>query len=356
VLDFATGKERKVQVEEGECIQPLGFVMGDFVYGVARKSDAGKTVTGEDVLGMYRVEIRDEKNQVVKTYQTEGVYILGAGFETNRITLQCAVKENGLYRQTADEYIANNEEKKGTVSLQPYQSELKGTEYCLSFAEGFKKEKARVLRPKQMLAERDTTLKFEEKSEKLYYSAYGQGELLAVYEEAGEALRAAKKAFGVVISPRQRYVWEDGNRVAWYRNFEVPAVVAGDGESTLAASLRTVAGYEGKQVDVSMELQGKNMLEVLEMASGGEAVRLRACSSADMRYLLDKGTPVIALTGSAEAVVLVGYDAKTVTYMNPANGGTRTLSFDAFDAMVEGSGRTFLGYMRDNDKRESEHE
>ncbi|MEE1314497.1 MAG: hypothetical protein UHS49_01855, partial [Faecalimonas sp.] len=39
VLDFATGKERKVQVEEGECIQPLGFVMGDFVYGVARKSD-----------------------------------------------------------------------------------------------------------------------------------------------------------------------------------------------------------------------------------------------------------------------------------------------------------------------------
>ena len=54
VFDFATDAKQTISVAEGEVIQPLGFVMGDFVYGVARAQDTGHLSSGESVLGMYK--------------------------------------------------------------------------------------------------------------------------------------------------------------------------------------------------------------------------------------------------------------------------------------------------------------
>ena len=167
-----------------------------------------------------------------------------------------------------------------------------------------------------------------------------------VYGEAGEAVQVAKGVAGVVISPRQNYVWEDGNRVSWYRNFEINGFRAYGEESTLAASVRAVLAYEDVSVDVAAEMQSKSALQILDEFSGGEAVRFKGGSSADMRYLIDKGVPVIAMTGSDSAIVLVGYDAQTITYIDPSDGGIRSRTFAVIDEMTSGSGHTFLGYVR----------
>lgn len=346
VLDFSTDSKHTVSVPEGEVVKPLGFVKGDFVYGVARVQDEGILSSGENVHGMYKLEIRDAKNEVVKTYQIDGNYLLGVKIEGNMITLDRATLQGGLYTEIAEDYITNNEEKVAMISLQSYQTDLKETQYRLVFEEGIENKKAKVLKPKQVLFEKDTTMAFGQKAGNAKYSVYGLGELAGVYSDAGEAINAAKKISGVVISPKQNYVWEDGNRVAWYRNFEMRAFYVNSGENALSACIRAVLAYEGESVDVAAEMASKTSLEVLDAYCGGEAVRLKDCSTADMRYLIDKGTPVIALTGSDSAIVLVGYDAKTVTYIDPADGGTRTKNFSAVDAMMSGSGNTFLGYVK----------
>lgn len=346
VLDFSTDSKQEVSVPEGEIIKPLGFVKGDFVYGVARTEDAGTLSSGESVLGMYKLEIRDAKNKVVKTYQNDGNYLLSVKIEGNMITLDRATLQNGVYTEIAEDYITNNEEKVNMISLQSYWTDLKGTQYRLAFEEGIENKKAKVLKPKQVLFERDTTMAAPGEAGSTKYSVYGLGELAGVYSEAGEALQAAKKIAGVVISPEQNCVWEDGNRVAWYRNFEMRSFTVNFGENALTASIRAVLAYEGQSVDVAAELASKTSLEVLDAYCGGEAVRFKDCSTADMRYLIDKGTPVIALTGSDSAIVLVGYDAKTVTYIDPADGGTRTRDFSAVDAMMSGSGNTFFAYVK----------
>ena len=346
VMDFATDLKQSVRVLDGEVIKPLGFIQNDFVYGTARIEDAGKTASGEETLGMYKLEIRDSDGAIVKTYQADGTYILDTSFKANMITLKCGVKSDGVYRQSGEDYITNNEEKTSNVSLQSYWSDRKETQMRLVFGDGMEHKKAKVLRPGQVLFERDTTLTFEEQTKGNYYSAFGLGELVGVYEEAGEALEAAKAVFGVVISPKQNYVWEDGNRVSWYRNFEMGAFRAGAGESTLAACIRAVLKYAGTDVDAASELTTKSALEVLNEYCGGEAVQLEGCSSADMRYLIDKGTPVIAMTGSSDAIVLIGYDAKTVTYIEPNSGGIRSGSIETVDALTDGSGNTFLGYVK----------
>lgn len=346
VLDFATNSEQSVKVAEGEVIQPLGFVMGDFVYGIARPEDAGKLASGEDVLGMYQLEIRDSKNEVVKTYQEEGSYLLGVKIETNMLTLHKAIKQGNVYTEIAEDYITNNEEKSNLVTLQSYWTDLKETQFRLVFEDGIDNKKAKVLKPKQVLFERDTTMEFTFDLNEEQYSVFGLGEIIDVYAEAGEALQTAKGISGAVVSPKQNYVWEDGNRVSWYRNFEIGAFRQGADESTLAASVRAVLSYEGVSVDVATEMQSKSALQILNEYCGSEAVKFKDCSSADMRYLIDKGVPVIAMTGSDSAIVLVGYDAQTVTYIDPSTGGIRSRSFSVIDDMTSGSGHTFLGYVR----------
>lgn len=345
VIDFAKGTDMKIPAEEGSKILPLGFVLGDVVYGMAREEDMGKTASGESVLGMHYIEIRDQNNKVMKTYEVPETYIIDVDIQGNMITLERALKQNGVYNVIAEDYITNNEERASGVELKTYWTNLKETQYRLVFEDGIDNKKAKVLAPKHVLFERNTTIAYDSQWDMKRYAVYGYGELLGLYQEAGMAIQHAEEAAGVVVSPKQHYVWEDGNRVAWYRNFEVPKFVAQAGESTLEASLQAVLEYVDQDVDVKAELQNKSIEEILSEYSGGEGVRLKGCSSADVRYLIDKAVPVIALTGNDEAVLLVGYDAVSVTYIDPQSGAIRMKNFDTMDAMMKSSGSTFFAYM-----------
>ncbi len=346
VIDFAEDTKREVDVSEQEVIVPLGFIKGDFVYGVANAQDAGKTISGLETLGMYKVEICDESNEVLKTYQTDGNYILKAEFEGNMIRLQCAVKENGIYRETGEDYISNNEENTSKITLQLFQSESGLELQRLLFENGLDNRKAKILKPKQVLLKEDTRIEIADGDPDEKYTVYGHGEIIGVYQECGEAIKVAKETSGMVLSASQRYIWEEDNREAWYRNFEVPGFVVQTGETSLTASLRAVLKYEGSQVDVQTELMGRTPYQVLDENCGGEAIHIVGCSVEDVRYLIGRGTPVIALTGNEEAVVLVGYDAQTVTYHDPHSVGSRSAEFDKFDALMSGSGHTFFAYTK----------
>lgn len=345
VLDFSKDTKQSVKVAEGEVIRPLGFVMGDFVYGVARPDESGE-ITGEgSVLGMYKLEIRDSKNQVVKDYQIEGNHILKVKIEDNMITLERAVCKNGIYADITEDYITNNEDDTKAISLESYWSDLKENQLRLVFEEGIEHKRTKVLKPKQLLFERDSMMEFKQNESKEKYAVYGYGEMAGAFEEAGDAIRAAKTISGVVISPEQRLVWEDGNRVAWYRNFEMKSFVKSADESSMVASAQAILKYEGIDVNVKDELPLKSVDAIFDEHCG-EAVWIQGCSSADVRYLISKGTPVIAMTGMSDVIVLVGYDAKTITYINPENGGTASRSFSAIDEMISGTGNTFLAYVK----------
>lgn len=114
----------------------------------------------------------------------------------------------------------------------------------------------------------------------------------------------------------------------------------------MEACVRKVLTYEGVSTDVSAALKEQAVEDVMETQLNKEVIRYRDCSSKDMRYLIDKGVPVIAMINADEAVLLVGYDALTVTYISPSNGAVRSATFAKMDEMLEGSGCTFIGYVR----------
>lgn len=324
VMDLSSGDEYSVKAAKNEAVRPLGFLNGDFIYGILRTSDAGKTASGEKTTPMYQLEIHDSKNKKIAEYSfaDQGIYISDILIEGNMVTLNRLAKAGEIYNVTSQEYITNNVEKKDTkISLTSYSSEKLGKQYRFTFAEGIEKTEVKLLQPDQQVAENALTIVLKGKDDRVKYYVYGMGELVGIYDKAGYAIQKAEKISGVVISSEQAYVWEKGNRDLVYSIDDV-AVTKESGESSLEACERYMKAYEAEKTD------------------------LTGCTLDQVLYVINKGCPVIALTSADHAILMTGYSKTDITYSDPDTGASQTVTMDEMNAMVAGSGNTFIGYIK----------
>lgn len=325
VKNFRSGKERSVECKEGERIIPLGFIKNDFVYGISRTADIGKTVSGQDVVPMYKVEIENSKGETVKTYEQANVYILGAVFEDNMVTLSRASRDGATYTAVAEDYITSNEESDaGSVYAETYVTELKETQVRLSYndEEEMPQDQPKLLEPKQIIRQGGKAVSFDSESATGKCYVYAYGELYGIYDSAGEAVRTADALSGVAVSSEQLCIWERGNRDLEY------AIPSDDsGLAAVHAKLRT----------------GGFPMQIMNELSDGRGLDLTGCSVEELLYIINQGSPVIAMTDATHAVVLVGYAEGYVVY-EPAGGGERAAaSYEQMMQMTGGSGNTYVG-------------
>lgn len=347
VLDFVTGKERTVTCSSGEFIRPLGFISEDFVYGIGRKEDAGAFVTGEHVCPMYKLEIRDTDNEVVKTYQADQVYVTGVTVEEKMLILDRVVKNESVYTAVAKDYITSNEEvEKSNISVETYTSDEKERQVRIKYESGISDKKPKLLKPKQVLFENPVLIPFEEEGEAEVFYTYGKGKLLGIYASAADAIRQANENQGLVVSESQKYVWERGNRSLVYDIVGVDLSPYQEG-NTLAAALNRLFAYEGKTVDAAGEMAaGKKPIEILQEQFLGNVLDLHGCSPEELCYILGKGTPIIAMTDLNNAVLLIGYNDSMITYVKPDTGEKVSVPYEELEALTVASGNTYLGYLK----------
>lgn len=323
IMDFETGDERTVECEEGEYIRPLGFVKSDFVYGVARKEDTGRTLSGETAVSMYKVEIANSKNKVVKSYQVDGIYIQDAVFDENMITLNRVTKDGETYTGTSPDYITNNEEKeKSNIYTEVYATDLKETQVRITFEEGIRDKDPKILKPKQIVADDPRIVSFDEEGTSDRYYAYGYGELRGIYDKAGDAIRTANEYHGIVVDGRQAYIWVRGTRRQQHE------VVGKDSEiQTMTDRLRK----KDAPMDIVKEL------------NGGRCLDLSGCTAEELLYLLDQNIPVIGMLDTQNAVILTGYYESSVSYINVEGGERLVAPLDQIDQMTAPSGNIYIG-------------
>ena len=347
VLDFVTGKERTVTCSSGEFIRPLGFISEDFVYGIGRKEDAGAFVTGEHVCPMYKLEIRDTDNEVVKTYQADQVYVTGVTVEEKMLILDRVVKNESVYTAVAKDYITSNEEvEKSNISVETYTSDEKERQVRIKYESGISDKKPKLLKPKQVLFENPVLIPFEEEGEAEVFYTYGKGKLFGIYASAADAIRQANENQGLVVSESQKYVWERGNRSLVYDIAGVDLSPYQEG-NTLAAALNRLFAYEGKTVDAAGEMAaGKKPIEILQEQFLGNVLDLHGCSPEELCYILGKGTPIIAMTDLNNAVLLIGYNDSMITYVKPDTGEKVSVPYEELEALTVTSGNTYLGYLK----------
>ncbi len=328
IKNFSTGEEYTTEGGADEIVTPLGFMDNDFVYGVSRREDAGQTASGQETAPMYKVEIEDDTGKTVKTYEQEGIYILGAELEDSLITLNRATRDGSTYTGTAEDYITNNEKKgTGKIEAEVYVTELKETQTRLAFKNAIKNLKPDLLKPKQILrgsADSIEPITFEDESTHDKCYVYGYGGLRGIYDSAGGAIAAADEYSGVVVSARQTYIWQRGNRDLEY----------------------SISGKDAEIETIRARLNGgEAAVDIMEDLSGGQSIDLTGCDAEQLLYIVNQDIPVIAMLDTKNAVIITGYGDGFITYRD-SEGGSGTVSYAQMNTMTEGSGHAYVGYAR----------
>lgn len=322
IVTFSTGKKQRIKCEDGRSIVPLGFMDTDFVYGLTRAEDEGVTLSGESITPMYRIEIQSSRGKVVKTYESEGAYILSTQFDGNMITLNRVSRKGDVYNPIIEEYITNNEgQEESKISLGSYTTSLKQRQMRIVFRNGIENREPKILMPKQALFEKSREFSFDEEPKEEHYLVYGYGKLQEITEKAGEAIKQADEYNGVVVSSDQKYVWERGNRKLQYTISE---------KNVLIDNMR-------KQLNA-----GTAPLDVVSQLNSRAGLDLTGCTAEELLYIINQDKPVIAMRDADEAIILVGYTQTRVTFIDVKDGGRHTASLKELEEMTKKSGHTYI--------------
>lgn len=349
VLNLKTGKSFDITSEGDEYVKPIGFIRNDFAYGTLRGSDAGTNISGQSVYPMYKVDIITQKQEIAKTYEVQDFYILDGYVADNMMTLNRVNRNENTYISTTADYITNNQEKEeSNITVETYNDDLRGTLVRLTYENGIKDSKAKILKPKQVLFDKPMVVSFDKPKVKNQYYVYALGSLQGVYEKASYAIQEAEKIKGVVISSSQEYVWESGNTPDIYEVNNMDEFRTGEGESTLAACLNRILKLEGAEdINASTELEnGKSPAEILTEATGGEGFDLTGCTPEEIQYTISHETPVVAMLSADHAVLVIGYTSEKYAYIDPADGERHSATPEEMAQMVSGSGNVFFGYVK----------
>ncbi len=207
LLDLETGRTGQIEAPDGYLIRPLGFLGTDCVYGLAERSD----VLAEDYLfPMGRVEVADfstDELEVVKTYETDGVYVTGATVTDGAVYLTRMMRQGGGYTEI-DEDIVYNREMQGdqAVTVVTTYDEVRETQVELRLPIAIQDEpdveEAMLIRVGN--TERDLFADWQKKE----YYVYARGRAVLATSSRAEAEALAEEIRGVVVAADQTCVWE----------------------------------------------------------------------------------------------------------------------------------------------------
>ena len=309
VMNLAADKKYEVTCEKEECIKPLGFMDEDFVYGIAKTEEVGTTLSGAQVIPMYKVEITSGKDKVIKTYEQSGIYVLSTEFDDNMITLNRAVREGDSYAATAQDYITSNEEEKeSNIYVQTYTTDLKETQVRLTYEDGVSDKEPKLLKPKQVVLENISQVKLERKKDENAFYVYGLGKLQGIFDAAGKAIQKADACGGVVVDADQHYIWERGNRDLKYTI---------DSEDENTEQLRQALAGGKTAVDALTDVYGK----VLDLSGA---------TIDELLYVVNQGRPIVAVIDAQTTLLVVGYSDGVVTCEDIGSGARSSRSESDF--------------------------
>lgn len=348
VLNLQTGDSFEIDAENGEYLKPVGFIKDDFAYGTLKSEEGGQTLAGQSVYPMYKLQIINQKQEIVKTYEVADVYLLDGYINDNMLQLNRVAKNGNIYMAITPDYITNNEEQsESNIKLESYTEDTRQKVMRLTYEDGIKDSNAKLLKPKQVLFDKSMTIRFDESTMDGKYYVYALGELQGVYERASYAVIKANEVNGVAVSSRQAYVWERGNWPSVYEVENMTEFQMEEGETAMAACLQQMLQKEGKTADVVKELNaGKSPETILSTYIGGEGLDLTGCTTEEILYTISRETPVIAMFENGHTVLVIGYNKTNIAYLDPADGKRYSVTFAEMESKVGASGNTFIGYVK----------
>ena len=115
----------------------------------------------------------------------------------------------------------------------------------------------------------------------------------------------------------------------------------------MIACLEQIFAKETTEADVTKEIEaGTSPENILSAYLKGEGMNLTGCSMEELQYNISRETPVIAVIGENQAVLLTGYNKANVAYLDPATGERKVVTQATMENMTAPYGSVYIGYVR----------
>ena len=302
VFNMATGEKQEIQAPEGSVLRALGFVQGDFVYGLAHPEDIWMLNGRAEDLPMYAIQIVDKDLNVQTRYEKQGFYLGSVEVEDSRIHIQRLVKNGDLRYAYADQdTIVCNEAAKTDIMdhIGWFASEVRRKVYFVQTDQEISRT-IKISVARKLTYDQSETLEFQsgDRQSRTAFYAYGRGKLQGIYGTFSQAVQAAYPVMGIVTDQDQQILWDRVNR----------------------STIRTIRSPQETATILTGNLS--ELSQAKTMTEGTVLIDARGCTLNQMLYFIGQGMPVAAYTDSGDYVLLYGYDQYNISVLNPATGET----------------------------------
>jgi uncharacterized protein YvpB len=346
ILDLETQAIEKITAPTGECINLLGKIDDNIIYGFAKVSNITAALDGSQLIPMYKIEIADKSNTVLKEYRKNKYYVTNTTIEDNVITLKRVKKAGSNFVQAEDDFILNRVmTSTSPFSLTTRVTDKMLTEYYITLPSGFEMKKVPATETTvNTVIREDTTLRLEDsKRQTEPYTTYARGGIEGIYEEAGDAIVQAYNKIGVVVDDKQQIIWERAVRSALKEIGGITPIYTSHGSDSVTASVTMLLKYRFGSSEIKMK-KG-TVYEMLREGFKDSVLNLTGCSLEQVLYYVNNNRPVIAMKNEKDAVLIIGYDAYNITVIDPSLNRTMKIGLNDGTSLFDGAGNIFFSYM-----------
>ena len=350
IFNMATGSDYEIKADEGDKLRVLGYIKNDLAYGRMHSGDIVRYSNGGVLFPMYRVEIMDSTNTVIKEYENSGIYVSDASVTGMRLNMTRVIKNaDGDYEATSVDQLLNREEniQDNGAFVEVVTTESRKKELYIDLVN-------KVTNVSNVSMKTAASVKFAEGetiridagfTDDGRYYVYGYGKFQGSFTSLERAVNAASLTYGTVKNVKGNDVWKrykptstDINGIeAFYRT----------NEQSFAGGLDIMLAMAGVAADSQTGFaNGKNALEIIEEAGGLTALNLQGVSLENVLSCVGGGRPVVGRYGSDRYVVIKAYDSKNVTFYDVAAGKEVTQTIGEASKAFEQWGNIFVTYVR----------
>lgn len=350
VMNLSEGITSDISADTGDEVKPLGFMKGDFVYGIAHKKDIAYDAAGNCIFPMYQVKIvnvEGEKPEELKSYQKDGYYISEVDIEDYMMYLQRLQYDGSTYVEADEDMIMNREgDSNLPVSISTVAVDEKETIHKLVLPETTKTKEPKLLTPRETILEESRTVEIKENTGLHRYYVYVKGDIVCATDYVTEAINKANSSMGVVLAEDLSYVWKRSRKNVKEQIMEI----SGEEDKTLGSvvlCLNAMLQKEGININVGALIEGGETPKSILNNTMKDAVvlDLTGCDVEEVLYYISCGSPVFVMSGTNEAMLILGYDASNIIVYDPDRGIVYRKTLENAKEEFAQAGNIFFTYL-----------
>lgn len=349
--DLQSGMTYEIKAEEGTYVRPVAFVGEDFVYGIANASDITTDTLGNTIFPMIQLKIlntSEDRQDIIKTYTPGNGFVGNVTVDDANVYVEWIANSGNGFAVIGSDAIMNREkEDANKVVADTIKTDIKQTQVVIHIKEKKNREVPDMITATHILLEEERIAEITPQKEEYYY-VYARGSVLLSTKNVSEAISVADKNLGIVLNEQNKYIWKRSraNQRNPFTNLDYS-----EGDRSANGVIKCISIMlmrEEKGVCVSdLVATGQTPTDVLKSTlEQAQVFELSGNSVEALFYYIDEGTPVFALTGKNEAVLLTGYNSAKVFYYNPIVGATQSATYAEAEEVFRSAGSRFIAYVK----------